>query len=76
MDREPGAPMISDSTSKLLDKVRVLRAGLDMDVIRIQQMHQSPRTAAGPVRELGMRLHGIGQDLMDHAEELDQPDGP
>lgn len=68
--------MISERTSELLDRVSVIRAGLPMDVIRIRQMQTGPQAAAEPVRELGMRLHSIGEDLMAHADELDPPGGP
>jgi hypothetical protein len=63
--------MISNQTGDLLDKVSLLRAGLAMDVIRIRQMQSNPQAAAMPVRELGMRLHSIGEDLMSHADDLD-----
>jgi hypothetical protein len=65
--------MLSERTEELLEKVSVLRAGLAMDVLRIRQMQSPPEYAAAPVRELGMRLHSIGEDLMAHADELDSP---
>jgi hypothetical protein len=67
---------LDPETESVLDEARAIRQHLGVMLVALALSHRNPRRFAEGMRAIGRLLRHTGEDLIDHADRLDQDPKP